>query len=35
VSITIGDLMITADDATLKRKELKLGNNARLALPTK
>jgi hypothetical protein len=34
VTITIGDLAVTADDATLERTEVKLGNNARVILPT-
>jgi hypothetical protein len=33
INVTIGDLLVTADDATLERAEVKLGNNARVILP--
>jgi hypothetical protein len=33
VTVTIGDLVVAADDATLEKTEVKLGNNARVILP--
>jgi hypothetical protein len=33
VTITIGDFVITADDATLEKTGIKLGANARFNLP--
>jgi hypothetical protein len=34
LTITIGDVLVTADDATLDRMEVRLGKNARVLLPT-
>jgi len=34
VILTVGDLVIRADDATVDKTEIKLGANARLVLPT-
>jgi hypothetical protein len=34
LTVTIGDLAVTADDATLQKTEIKLGANARISLPT-
>ena len=34
LTVTIGDLAVTADDATLEKCEIKLGANARVSLPT-
>jgi hypothetical protein len=34
LTVSIGDLVVTADDATLERAEVKLGANARVVLPT-